>query len=89
MNRRDFLRLRRRTEAIREISGEELFMRYVDSRMEGSEDRFLRRVRQLLSPSNPVRLREPAWLENSELQKELPGVRGKDRPSDSEEPSSD
>ncbi len=46
MNRRDFFLLRSSEESILELSCEELYMRYLDSQLDGSRNQFLERTRK-------------------------------------------
>ncbi|MDA2933173.1 hypothetical protein MYX82_02395 [Acidobacteria bacterium AH-259-D05] len=71
MNRRDFFRLKNRGTPIFELSCEKLYMRYLDSKMDGTREQFLRRTRLQLRRSRRVRLKDASWLKRGDFGKEL------------------
>jgi hypothetical protein len=67
MNRREFLLLRKDDDGVAELSGEQLYMRYVDSTMDGTARQFFQNVEQSLSAVKSLRLTDAAWLASEEL----------------------
>ena len=61
MNRRSFFRYLKRPRQSLPLSGEALYMRYVDARLEGSERRFIRNLQAELAEQ--PRLTDADWLE--------------------------
>jgi hypothetical protein len=72
MNRRDFLMLRTGEppdEAV--LSCERLYMRYLDSQMDGSTSTLFANLREDLRKIKTLRLTDTSWLSCSELKQEL------------------
>src|ERR1051325_3006165 len=68
MNRRDFLFLKTRYEGqTLELSCEQLYMRYLDSILEGTTAQLLEHFKQNLSAATVLNLTDPAWLASDEL----------------------
>ncbi len=72
MNRRDFLLLKvsPTTKAV-VLSCEELYMRFIDSKLDGSTDRLLGNLADDLTRTNDVRLIETSWLSDDSLKQAL------------------
>ena len=68
MNRREFLFFGKDLKDAAEISCEQLYMRYLDSTLDGTTPQFFRNVEQRLSTVTSLRLIDPAWLSCDELQ---------------------
>ena len=68
MNRRDFLFLRRAHEDTAELSCEQLFMRCVDSTLDGTTAELFGSIEQGLTGVRIVHLTEPEWLCCKELE---------------------
>src|SRR5215472_533152 len=69
MNRRDFLFLRRTHEDTAELSCEQLFMRCVDSTLDGTTAELFASIEQSLTSSvRTVHLTDPEWLSCRELE---------------------
>jgi hypothetical protein len=78
MNRRDFLLLRAEShprglhdEGTPVLSCERLYMRYLDSQMDGSTSRLFTNLREDLRRIKTLRLTETSWLSCGELKAEL------------------
>jgi hypothetical protein len=67
MNRRDFLLLRKAHEDSVELSCEQLFMRCVDSTLDGTTAELFGHLEQALSTVATVHLTSPEWLGCDEL----------------------
>ena len=68
MNRRDFLSLRiDRADHAAELSCEQLYMRYLDSTLDGTTEQLFRNIEQTLSGVKVLRLTAPSWLACEEL----------------------
>jgi len=68
MNRRDFLLIRKsRRSDTAELSCEQLYMRYVDSTLDGTTAQLFKNVQESLSAVNVLRLKDSSWLECEEL----------------------
>jgi hypothetical protein len=67
MNRREFLLLRTAGDGVAELSGEKLYMRYVDSTMDGTTAQLFHDVEQSLSSVASLRLTDTSWLKCDEL----------------------
>jgi len=70
MNRREFFLLRS-PESTLELSCEELYMRYLDSQLDGSRNQFLERTRKEFRKSRKIRLYDTFWLDRGEVGKKL------------------
>ena len=68
MNRRDFLFLRRTHEDTAELSCEQLFMRCVDSTLDGTTVELFGSIEQSLTGVRTVHLTDPEWLSCRELE---------------------
>ena len=68
MNRRDFLFFGNERQHTAELSGEQLYMRYLDSTLDGSTSEFFRNVEQRLSTVSSLRLTDATWLQCDELE---------------------
>ncbi len=71
MNRRDFFLLGGRERSVLELSCERLYMRYLDSQMEGTSEEFIQRTQEELHRTRKVRLRDAFWLDRGALGTEL------------------
>ncbi len=71
MNRRDFFLLRSSEESILELSCEELYMRYLDSQLDGSRNQFLERTRKEFRNRRKIRLYDAFWLDRGGVGEEL------------------
>ena len=69
MNRRDFLVLRTGQPAV--LSCERLFMRYLDSRIDGTTARLFENLSLDLRDVIVVRLTDTAWLAREDLKQQL------------------
>jgi hypothetical protein len=67
MNRREFLLFKKERNGVAELSGEQLYMRYVDSAMDGSQAQLFEDIERSLSSLNSLRLTDPSWLTCDEL----------------------
>ena len=68
MNRRDFLSFRiDRENHAAELSCEQLYMRYLDSTVDGTTEEFFQKIEQTLSGVSVLRLSETGWLACEEL----------------------
>jgi hypothetical protein len=67
INRRDFLFLRKAHEDTVELSCEQLFMRCVDSTLDGSTAELFGSIEQGLSGVTKLYLSDPEWLRCEEL----------------------
>ena len=68
MNRRDFLSFKiDRENHAAELSCEQVYMRYLDSTVDGTTEEFFRKIEQTLSGVNVLRLSERSWLACEEL----------------------
>lgn len=72
MNRREFLLLRTDT-ATRSIvlSCEHLYMRYLDSRLDGTTSQLFQHLADDLRAVNAVRLVETSWLSHEDLRQQV------------------
>ena len=76
VDRRDFLLMRiNRTEAV-VLSCEQLYMRYVDARADGTIDRLFEMLRAELRDVKRLRLIKTSWLADEGLSRELDRVLG-------------
>jgi hypothetical protein len=72
MNRREFLLLKPGPEnRTAEISCERLYMRYLDSRIDGSTPGFLKNLADDLNDVDVLRLTDTGWLTSEELQQHI------------------
>ncbi len=71
MNRRDFFRLKDSARDSLELSCEKLYMRYLDSQLDGTQEEFLGRTRQALLRKRRIRLKDISWLERGDLKRDL------------------
>ena len=69
MNRRDFLTLRSGEPAV--LSCERLFMRYLDSQIDGTTARLFENLSVDLRDVTAVRLTDTAWLAREDLKQQL------------------
>jgi hypothetical protein len=67
MNRREFLFFRKELRSAAELSCEQLYMRYLDSTLDGTTPHFFHDIEQRLSTVTSLRLADPAWLSCDEL----------------------
>jgi len=67
MNRRDFLFLTSRRDSTAELSCEQLYMRYLDSTLDGTTEQFFENIEQNLSSVSFLHLNDVAWLNCEEL----------------------
>jgi hypothetical protein len=67
MNRRDFLFLRKAHEDTAELSCEQLFMRCLDSTLDGTTAELFGGIEQSLADVRTVHLTDPEWLSCEEL----------------------
>ncbi len=65
MNRREFLFARRQNAL--ELSCEQLYMRYVDSTLDGTTSQLFENIEQNLATVNTLLLTDAAWLKCEEL----------------------
>jgi len=75
VNRRDFLLMRtgRESDAVI-LSCEQLYMRYVDARAEGTTAELFTRLTQDLESVKRVRLIKTSWLSDDDLRRQLDAV---------------
>ena len=66
MNRRDFLFFTNGNHAA-ELSGEQLYMRYLDSTLDGTTAKLFQNIEQQLSTVTSLHLIDTAWLNCDEL----------------------
>jgi hypothetical protein len=66
MNRRDFLLFTNRKQTA-ELSCEQLYMRYLDSTLDGTTSQFFQNIEERLMTVTSLHLAEPAWLTCDEL----------------------
>ena len=71
MNRRDFFLLRSPEEWILELSCEELYMRYLDSQLDGTRNQFLERTRKEFRNRSKIRLYDAFWLDRGGVREGL------------------
>ena len=71
MNRRDFFRLKHPDRESLELSCENLYMRYLDSQLDGTQEQFLGRTRQEILRRRRIRLKDVSWLDRGELKRDL------------------
>ncbi len=71
MNRRDFFLLRSPEELTLELSCEELHMRYLDSQLDGTREKFLERTRKEFRTRRKIRLSDSFWLDHGGVGEEL------------------
>ncbi len=67
MNRRDFLFLAKERETAAELSCEQLFMRCVDSTLDGTTAELFNSLEQRLASVTSLSLATPEWLNCDEL----------------------
>ena len=67
MNRRDFLFSMKHGEGTAQLSCEKLYMRYLDSTLDGTTSELLRNIERNLSTVTRVHLTDAAWLRCEEL----------------------
>jgi hypothetical protein len=68
MNRREFLFFTKDPNNSAELSCEQLYMRYVDSTVDGTTSHFFQKLQESLASVTSLRLIEPSWLSCDELQ---------------------
>jgi hypothetical protein len=68
LNRRDFFRVSLGQKHVLEVDCQRLYMRYVDSRAEGTAEELLARFSEELLRASEVRLHQHSWVAYSELQ---------------------
>jgi hypothetical protein len=67
VNRREFLFFTKDRNATAELSCEQLYMRYVDSTLDGTTAQFFQNLEQQLSSVTSLHISDPAWLTSDEL----------------------
>jgi hypothetical protein len=67
MNRREFLFRAKDLNNTAELSCEQLYMRYVDSTVDGTTSHFFRNLEERLATVAYLRLIDPSWLSCDEL----------------------
>ena len=67
MNRRDFFFFGKDAAQTAELSGEQLYMRYLDSTLDGSTSQLFQNIEQFLSTVTSLRLTDETWLRCDEL----------------------
>ena len=67
MNRREFLFFTKEHQHTAELSCQQLYMRYLDSTLDGTTPEFLHNIEQRLSTLTSLRLIDSAWLTADEL----------------------
>src|SRR2546427_393831 len=67
MNRREFLFFTNPRKNTAELSCQQLYMRYLDSTLDGTTPQFLQEIEQRLSGITSVRLTDSVWLSSDEL----------------------
>jgi hypothetical protein len=67
MNRREFLLFKKDRYGAAELSGEQLYMRYVDSTMDGSTAQLFQDIERSLSSVTSLRVTDRSWLNCDEL----------------------
>jgi hypothetical protein len=67
MNRRDFLFFTKHRKNTAELSCEQLYMRYLDSTLDGTTSQLFNNVEQGLSDVTFLHVRDAAWLTCEEL----------------------
>lgn len=73
MNRRDFLLLRADGSAVT-LSCERLYMRFLDSQMDGTTEQLFENLATDLRRVKAVRLIDPSWLSRDDLRAQLEPV---------------
>jgi hypothetical protein len=68
MNRREFLSFAKNVGDVVELSCEQLYMRYVDSTIDGTTSQFFRSIEERLATVTSLRLIEPSWLTCDQLE---------------------
>ena len=68
MNRREFLFLAKDLDNSAELSCEQLYMRYVDSTVDGTTSQFFLNLEKRLATITYLRLIDPSWLSCDELE---------------------
>jgi len=68
MNRREFFFLAKDRNNAAELSCEQLYMRYVDSTVDGTTSHFFWKLQESLATVTSLRLIEPSWLSCDELE---------------------
>jgi hypothetical protein len=71
MNRRDFFRLKNLAEDTFELSCEKLYMRYLDSQLDGTQEQLFERTRKTILRSRKICLQDVSWLNRGDLKQEL------------------
>ena len=67
MNRRDFLFFRKDRRSAAELSCEQLYMRYLDSTLDGTTSQLFKTIEENLSSVTLLQLTGAAWLNCDEL----------------------
>jgi len=67
MNRRAFLFFTKDRKSTAELSCEQLYMRYLDSTLDGTTPEFFQNLEQRLSAATSLHLVDAAWLSCDEL----------------------
>jgi len=67
LNRREFLFFAKDRTDTAELSCEQLYMRYLDSTLDGTTPEFFNNIEQRLSAVSWLRLIDSAWLSSDEL----------------------
>jgi len=71
MKRREFLFLGSPRSKVMDFSCEELYMRYVDSGIDGSEEIFFQRISEKFRGVRKIRFHEACWLKEESLKEGL------------------
>ena len=71
MKRREFLFLGSPRSKVMDVSCEELYMRYVDSGIDGSEEALFQRIGKELRGARRIRFHDAYWLKEEDLRKGL------------------
>ena len=71
MNRRHLFLLGTGRSRVLEVSCERLYMKYVDSRTDGTTEQLLQRIREQAQQAYKIRFREPYWLDREDFRRVL------------------
>ena len=74
IQRRDFLLLRLAADREIELSCEQLYMRYVDAQLDGSESRLFAALAADLAEVRRIRLVDRSWLASADFQRQVENV---------------
>ena len=67
MNRREFLFRTKEQQSTAELSCEQLYMRYLDSTLDGTTSEFVDNIKERLSTVTSLHVSDAAWLNCEEL----------------------